>query len=471
MNATIQCLSHISQLKDYFLNGSLIDSVTRDRNCPLTLEFSSLVNHLWKLPKDNNNQNYYNPTDFKNIISQMNPLFEGIAANDSKDLILFIYETIHKEINTLPYNYNQFYLNNCNNDYELVNFRNSYYSVNSSILVDTFYFEQQSSLRCTRCGFTKISYNIVNMLIFPLEKVRQYIFQSSNGQQNSVNLDQCFMQNQLGEVLNGTNQIYCNACQSMADAVMINYIYTSPEVLTIILNRGKGLEFNVDFHFDHYINIDNYVIDKSQGKNNLYELICILCHYGPSGMSGHFIAFCKSPIDKIWYCYNDANVTKCDGDPDISKLGNIEGIPYVLYYQRCKNENDKNDNSLKEQFKNVYQSYQENNNINNINNKEENVQINNFYKKNDSCDSQGINNKKSGNKINLKFIYLDDQFDLEVEKNMTIQKLVKKLKKRLNVNNDIMVCSEKNNMEPLNYDLKINECDLNDNDSLAIIDI
>ena len=29
----------------------------------------------------------------------MNPLFKGIQANDSKDLVLFIYENIHRELN------------------------------------------------------------------------------------------------------------------------------------------------------------------------------------------------------------------------------------------------------------------------------------------------------------------------------------------------------------------------------------
>ena len=29
----------------------------------------------------------------------MNPLFEGIQANDTKDFILFILETIHNELN------------------------------------------------------------------------------------------------------------------------------------------------------------------------------------------------------------------------------------------------------------------------------------------------------------------------------------------------------------------------------------
>ena len=30
----------------------------------------------------------------------MNPMFKGVAANDSKDLILFMLENIHKELNT-----------------------------------------------------------------------------------------------------------------------------------------------------------------------------------------------------------------------------------------------------------------------------------------------------------------------------------------------------------------------------------
>ena len=94
--------------------------------------------------------------------------------------------------------------------------------------------------------------------------------------------------NKTGEILNGENQIYCNNCRSLSDATTINEIFTAPEVFTIILNRGKGLEFNVNFSFNHYMDLSNYVIDKSSGKSLLYELIGILCHYGPSGMSGHY---------------------------------------------------------------------------------------------------------------------------------------------------------------------------------------
>ena len=78
------------------------------------------------------------------------------------------------------------------------------------------------------------------------------------------------------------------------------------------------------------LNVDKYIIDKSCETN--YELIGVLTHLGPSGMSGHFIAYCKSPVDKNWYCYNDAQVTECYNDVE-NKI-NSNGIPYVLFYQR-----------------------------------------------------------------------------------------------------------------------------------------
>ena len=48
-------------------------------------------------------------------------------------------------------------------------------------------------------------------------------------------------------------------------------------------------------------------------------------------MSGHFIAYCKSPNDRKWYCYNDAQVTQCANAENVI---NSSGIPYVLFYQK-----------------------------------------------------------------------------------------------------------------------------------------
>ena len=326
MNATIQCLCHVSNVKDYFQNRQLVYKDTFNNECKLTKEFYKVINNLWK---ESSYKNYYTPTDFKNCISKMNPLFKGIKANDSKDLIIFIYETIHNEINKIkPYKIN----NNLTNP-DLILFRNNYYSHNSSFLIDTFYFEQQSELVCLNCGYNKMSYNITNIIIFPLEKVREYKIRLCPLGFLSVTLENCFENYQDYEILTGINQIWCNGCKQMANAKTGNKIYTCPEVITIILNRGKGLEFDVNFEYPEYFDIKNYIVDKTCTNNYQYELICVLTHLGPSGMSGHFIAFCKSPVNNKWYCYNDAEVTECF-DPRQYKSGEIESVPYVLFYQK-----------------------------------------------------------------------------------------------------------------------------------------
>ena len=62
-----------------------------------------------------------------------------------------------------------------------------------------------------------------------------------------------------------------------------------------------------------------------------YELYAVLTHLGSSDMSGHFIAFCYSIIDKVWYKFNDAMV---DEVKDFQKEVHDYGEPYILFYQR-----------------------------------------------------------------------------------------------------------------------------------------
>ena len=110
------------------------------------------------------------------MISNLNPLFKGIQANDSKDLIIFIYETLHNVLNNRTSN--NIYLNNINNQHipaELKLFRQNYFSQNNSIMTKTFYCEQSSNLTCFSCNYNKVSFNTINFLIFPLEKIRLYL--------------------------------------------------------------------------------------------------------------------------------------------------------------------------------------------------------------------------------------------------------------------------------------------------------
>ena len=327
MNATLQCLCHIDSIKNYFLNDNIYNQNVITKPNSLTKYFADVLRKLWS----ETYETYYAPKDFKDKISIMNPLFQGIQANDSKDLVLFIFETIHNEMNNPSQNPDQINLQNIPN--ELVQFRQNYYSQNYSIISKIFYYEQSNIMECQNCHYKTYNFNIMNIIIFPLEKVRLYLAKRKPEGFTVVTLYDCFEQNQEKEMLEGANQIYCNQCHKNANASSFNQFYTCPEVLTVILNRGKGLEFDVNFSFPMELTIEKYVQDKSYIPN--YELIGCLTHHGPSGMAGHFVAYCKSPIDNQWYFYNDAEVTPCY---NAENEMNSNGIPYILFYQRRKTQ-------------------------------------------------------------------------------------------------------------------------------------
>ena len=116
----------------------------------------------------------------------------------------------------------------------------------------------------------------------------------------------------------------------MSDSYYTSKIFVSPNILVLILNRGKGNIYDVKLDFNEEIDITEFVIKKDipQIKYNLYGVIT---HIGESGPNAHFIASCKSPIDNKWYRYNDAIVSPIT---NIQKEVINFGTPYILFYQK-----------------------------------------------------------------------------------------------------------------------------------------
>ena len=65
-------------------------------------EFFLVFKQIDDLEKNDKGKKYYAPKRFKDFLSIKNPLFQGIAANDSKDLIIFLYEACHAVYNKPP---------------------------------------------------------------------------------------------------------------------------------------------------------------------------------------------------------------------------------------------------------------------------------------------------------------------------------------------------------------------------------
>ena len=93
MNATIQCLSNTDILTNYFLSEFQYEPNNNKKI--MSNAYYNVIKELWNI--ENNNKSI-SPTEFKEKLSQENPLFAGINANDSKDLINFLIERLHNEL-------------------------------------------------------------------------------------------------------------------------------------------------------------------------------------------------------------------------------------------------------------------------------------------------------------------------------------------------------------------------------------
>ncbi len=395
MNATLQCLGQIQELVFSFKNIPQVYKVyntikiykQKNKDC-LTESFKTLIDNLWpdnfnNLSKNSNNY-YYAPNDFKNKISKMNPLFQGVQANDAKDLVNFIIMTLHEElnekqkqninINVQGYQSNEQYMLQC--------FMNLFCAENQSIISNIFYGVTHTMTKCSNCPFYKHNFEAYFFLIFPLEEVRKYKLQeliNRNNQinqnmmnpgmmmnmnmgqnmmnmmqmnpqefqnnlnkiqllqNNSVDISDCFDYNQKIENFVGENAMYCDTCKRQLPASFQTRLYNAPEVLILVLNRGAGIQFKVKLQFNLQLNLYNYLDNKT--SSCIYDLIGVVTHMGESGSSGHFIATCRSPKDNNWYQFNDDLVFPVT---DFNQQILNYAMPYILFYKKNHLNNNMN---------------------------------------------------------------------------------------------------------------------------------
>ena len=360
MNATLQCLSHIEKFVEYFkYDPQMLDIIEKNPNTDniLSVSFKILINNLWPDDYDPSSQKYnehhFAPEEFKNKISRMNPLFEGIAANDAKDLVNFIIMTLHIELNKedeIPnIKRNNNVVDQTNKDLMFEIFNKDFMDKNHSIVSDIFYAINSNRTQCANCQAIMYNYQTYYFMFFPLEEVlrkKQQLMQNNQMNQfgfqygfnnynnieiKEVNIYECFEYDRQINFMSGENSMYCNKCKQTSSCYMQTFLITGPEILIIILNRGKGIEFDVKINFVEELDLSNYIEKKNTGTK--YKLMGVITHLGDSSMSGHFIAYCPDPFMKKWFKYNDAFVSEVK---DFKKEVIDYAMPYLLFYRKIK---------------------------------------------------------------------------------------------------------------------------------------
>ena len=344
MNSTLQCLSQTKILTNYFLNEKNKERIINNNlalekksDTQLSPAYLELITKLW----DKNGPKSFSPYNFMGTVEKMNPLFKKGQAGDSKDFIIFILEQLHKELKITNYNNNN---NMPLNQYDKQSSQNYFFNdfnKESSVISQNFFGFNETTTECLYCKNVSFSqgtstpicynYGLFNCLIFPLEEVKNMknnYYQTP--QNNVVTIYECFIYNQKTDLFTGDNRNYCNICKQLADSNYTSRIFMGPNILILILNRGRNNIYDVKLDFTEKIDITQYVIQKDRPQL-IYDLYAVISHIGESGPNAHFVASCKSPIDNKWYRYNDAFVNPIK---DLQKEVIDFSIPYILFYQK-----------------------------------------------------------------------------------------------------------------------------------------
>ena len=328
MNSILQCLLHIFELNFFFVNeynefkmkhsNMIAKTETKGK---LSEEFKRVFDGVMEVQKGFFSQDSYSPSKFKDAIGKLNPQFARFEANDARDLLIFILQEMHEELNY----YGEQKLNNipkCNQLVESEAF-NFFYTVNSklnfSIISYLFWGIVKQTTKCDKCQKKLYNFQYFQYLSFPLYHFANKKFNLYLGLKEYIQ----------PEILNGDNQFFCQICNNLRDAKVVSQIcYTSP-YLIINLDYGKNKKYiPIEIDFGSIICMTKEFLIKNIREVN-YDLVAVCTHMGSSGIGGHYIAYCKDPIkESLWHKFNDASHSLCSFEET------KKNSPYLLIFKK-----------------------------------------------------------------------------------------------------------------------------------------
>jgi len=331
LNTSIQCLSHLKSLTEYFLNNSYISDLNNRFNelkgknlitIKITREYAKLIIALWT------NNVSIEPQSLHEIIQSNNDQFSGFEQQDSQEILSFILDNLHEG---LKYNVDINYYGNIENSIDEIvveSIQNWKTNLNSkySIIADLFFGQFINKIiSLENKSINKLlskNFEMFNMLNIPI-----------HGNTIYDSLSKYFEK----EILE--SKYYDQPSNNHYNAYRQIKIMRVPKYLIIVLKRYKTNESGLLIKSNNNI---TFPIDKldmssySEGYDSIncnLKLVSIGCHNG--GLEGgHYFSVCRYRNDK-WYQYNDEYVNEFNINLHkeiIYKYG------YILIYEKIKND-------------------------------------------------------------------------------------------------------------------------------------
>ena len=342
MNAVIQCFSHIPDITDKIINLHC-DSNFKDNlsNLKLTKRYRNLlINTFFPEKVYNMNKEAYNPNLLRDTLYELNPLFQNNENIELKEFINYLILKLHDELNTKKNNnINDDYGENSNKKIEmknesdvLVDFLQNFTTKNHSFISKALYGITKYTFYCHQCQNSFYNFQCYSYLYFNLDKIKEYKQSRYHREDVEISLNDCLDYYQKSETLTGDKGLFCPSCSEQTESTSIKNIYSTKNVLIIILDRNIGNNFNqCNIQFKENLNLRDYVQYKKEGEKNREKFFLggIVNYIGDNYGNETYNAFIKMGKNNEWYCYDNENVYPVSFQ-DIQN----NGFPIVLFYHK-----------------------------------------------------------------------------------------------------------------------------------------
>ena len=285
--ALLMSFTKINELKNYFQNPS--------KTGQLSKILESLINSIDLLDA---------------YVYQFNKMknehMKEKENNRIKDILLFILDTLHNELNN-----NNESQNNNNSDIKIddtdeaesyKHFIDIYYKYNNSIIQDLFFGEEEIIKRCSICKKSKHNFYLLKMLNFDIHSFKE------------VYIDK-LIKNYIKQE---EKHLLCDICNKKADILYNNKIKKYPEILILSFDHNNMDKTIIKYYLRLPIQDEDYI------------LICFIMKANENNeKDDNYNVFYREYNDK-WFIYN---VTK-KKEKEIENIQIINKNPFITFYQK-----------------------------------------------------------------------------------------------------------------------------------------
>ncbi|XP_075431712.1 ubiquitin carboxyl-terminal hydrolase 8 [Ascaphus truei] len=317
MNSILQCLCNTPHLAEYFHKNYYQADINRSNllghKGEVAEEFGIVMKALWT-----GQYRFISPKDFKVTIGKVNDQFAGFSQHDSQELLLFLMDGLHEDLNKAD---NRKRYKEENNDH-LSDSQAAdsawikHKELNESIIVALFQGQFKSTVQCLTCHKKSRTFEAFMYLSLPLPST------------SKCTLQDCLKSFSKEEKLTDNNRVCCSNCKTRRDSLKKIEIWKLPPVLLVHLKRfsyegrwKQKLQTSVDFPLE-CLDLSQYVIGPKNMKK--YNLFAVSNHYG--GLDGgHYTAYCKNATKQRWFKFDDHEVSEISPSVKTSAA-------YILFY-------------------------------------------------------------------------------------------------------------------------------------------